>query len=63
MLPNLDVDQLKTFLAIVDAGSFTRAAGEVNKTQSAVSMQMKRLEETLGRPLFAKDGAWHALHP
>ncbi len=56
MLPNLDVDQLKTFLAIADTGSFTRAADEVNKTQSAVSMQMKRLEEQLGRPLFAKDG-------
>jgi DNA-binding transcriptional LysR family regulator len=56
MLPNLDVDQLKTFLAIADTGSFTRAAEDVNKTQSAVSMQMKRLEEQLGRPLFAKDG-------
>ena len=53
---NLDIDQLKTFLAIADVGSFTRAAEEVNKTQSAVSMQMKRLEETLGRPLFARDG-------
>jgi len=56
MIPNLDVDLLKTFLAIADTGSFTRAAGEVNKTQSAVSMQMKRLEETLARPLFARDG-------
>ena len=56
MLPNLDVEQLKTFLAIADTGSFTRAAEDVNKTQSAVSMQMKRLEEQLGRPLFAKDG-------
>jgi DNA-binding transcriptional LysR family regulator len=56
MMPHLDVDQLKTFLAIVDSGSFTRAAEEVNKTQSAVSMQMKRLEEQLGRPLFSKDG-------
>jgi DNA-binding transcriptional LysR family regulator len=56
MLHSLDVDQLKTFLAIADTGSFTRAADEVNKTQSAVSMQMKRLEEALGRPLFAKDG-------
>jgi DNA-binding transcriptional LysR family regulator len=56
MMPHLDVDQLKTFLAIADAGSFTRAADEVNKTQSAVSMQMKRLEEQLGRPLFSKDG-------
>ena len=56
MIQPLDVDQLKTFLAIVDSGSFTRAAEDVNKTQSAVSMQMKRLEEQLGRPLFAKDG-------
>ncbi len=56
MTPNLDVDQLKTFLAISDAGSFTKAADEVNKTQSAVSMQMKRLEENLGKALFARDG-------
>jgi DNA-binding transcriptional LysR family regulator len=56
MIPNLDVDQLKTFLAIADGGNFTRAASDLNKTQSAVSMQMKRLEETLGRPLFARDG-------
>lgn len=56
MIPNLDVDLLKTFLAIADTGSFTRAADEVHKTQSAVSMQMKRLEELLGRPLFARDG-------
>jgi DNA-binding transcriptional LysR family regulator len=56
MLANLDIDQLKTFLAIADVGNFTRAAEEVNKTQSAVSMQMKRLEDVLGRPLFARDG-------
>lgn len=56
MISSLDIDQLKTFLAIADVGNFTRAADEVNKTQSAVSMQMKRLEEVLGRPLFARDG-------
>jgi DNA-binding transcriptional LysR family regulator len=56
MIPNLDIDQLKTFLAIADTGSFTRAAEEVNKTQSAVSMQMKRLEEAIGRSLFVRDG-------
>jgi DNA-binding transcriptional LysR family regulator len=56
MLPHLDIDQLKTLLAIADTGNFTRAGEEVFKTQSAVSMQMKRLEEQLGRPLFAKDG-------
>lgn len=52
----LDTDQLRSFLAIVDSGSFTRAADRVSKTQSAVSMQMKRLEETLGRRLFVKQG-------
>ncbi|HSP26546.1 MAG TPA: LysR family transcriptional regulator, partial [Saliniramus sp.] len=52
----LDVDQLKTFVAIADAGSFTRAGDLVHKTQSAVSMQMKRLEERVGRPLFNRDG-------
>jgi len=55
-MPILDLDQLKSFLAITDTGNFTRAAEDVNKTQSAVSMQMKRLEETLGRPIFARDG-------
>ncbi len=52
----LDIEQLRTFVAIADTGSFTRAAEQVHKTQSAVSMQMKRLEERVGRPLFARDG-------
>jgi DNA-binding transcriptional LysR family regulator len=53
----LDVDQLKTFVAIADTGgSFTKAAEVVHKTQSAVSMQMKRLEERVGKPIFARDG-------
>lgn len=52
----LDTDQLRSFIAIVDTGSFTAAAGRVNKTQSSVSMHIKRLEERLGRDLFEKDG-------
>src|SRR3954469_11942596 len=52
----LDIDQLRTFVAIADTGSFTRAADIVHKTQSAVSMQMKRLEERLGRPIFQREG-------
>src|SRR5262245_29913416 len=52
----LDVDQLRTFIAIAETGSFTRAADIVHKTQSAVSMQMKRLEERLDRAIFARDG-------
>lgn len=52
----LDTDQLRSFLAIVDTGSFTRAADRVNKTQSAVSMHVRRLEERLDRALFVKQG-------
>lgn len=56
MVAPLDLDQLNTFVAIADTGSFTRAADEVHRTQSAVSMQMRRLEERVGKPLFEKDG-------
>ena len=52
----IDIDQLRTFIAIAETGSFTRAADIVHKTQSAVSMQMKRLEERLDRPIFVRDG-------
>jgi len=52
----IDIDQLRTFIAIAETGSFTKAADLVHKTQSAVSMQMKRLEERLDRPIFTRDG-------
>jgi len=55
--PSIDTELLRTFVAIADQGGFTRAAETVNRTQSAVSMQMKRLEEdVLQRPLFERDG-------
>lgn len=57
----LDLDQLATFVAIADTGSFTRAAEEVHRTQSAVSMQMRRLEERVGKPLFERDGRTNRL--
>ena len=52
----IDIDQLRSFIAIAETGSFTKAAEVVHRTQSAVSMQMKRLEERLERPIFARDG-------
>lgn len=52
----LEPELLQTFVAITEAGSFTDAARRVGRTQSAVSMQMKRLEEVLGRPVFARSG-------
>jgi DNA-binding transcriptional LysR family regulator len=56
MTTPLDLDQLQSFCAIADCGSFTEAARRVNKTQSAVSMQIKRLEERLGQTLLTRDG-------
>ncbi|SER69323.1 DNA-binding transcriptional regulator, LysR family [Vreelandella subterranea] len=54
-LPTIDHELLRTFVAIVDQGGFTRAAAAVNRTQSAVSMQIKRLEEdVIQRPLFVR---------
>jgi len=57
MYPGIDTELLRTFVAICDSGGFTKAAQTVNRTQSAVSMQMKRLEEdVLQRTLFLREG-------
>ena len=55
--PELDPDLLKAFLAVAEHRSFTRAAAALNRTQSAVSLQIKRLEERLDRPLFQRTRA------
>ncbi|WP_105167714.1 LysR family transcriptional regulator [Pseudoalteromonas sp. T1lg23B] len=52
----MDIDALRSFLAFVETGSFTRAAKQVNRTQSAISMQMKKLEQDLNKSLFQKRG-------
>ncbi|WP_068318694.1 LysR family transcriptional regulator [Polycladidibacter hongkongensis] len=52
----LDLDQLQTFIKINEQGSFTRAAAQLNKTQSAVSMQIRKLEEQLDTTLFERQG-------
>jgi DNA-binding transcriptional LysR family regulator len=59
----LDLDQVRTFVVICETGSFTKAADVVHKTQSAVSMQIRRLEERIGKPLFARDGRASKLTP
>lgn len=51
---HLDSDLLRTFVSVADTRNFTRAAHEVGRTQSAVSMQMKRLEAMVGEPLFER---------
>jgi len=50
----LDPDLLRSFVLVAEGGSVTRAAQRVGRTQSAVSMQMKRLEDALGQPLLLR---------
>ena len=52
----LQLDLLKTFLAIIDTGGFTSASQVVHRSQSAISLQVKRLEETIGQSLFKRSG-------
>lgn len=59
----VDTLQLKSFVAIVETGTFGQAAATVNRTQSALSLQIKKLEEQLGCELFARTGRKVALTP
>ncbi|WP_119165319.1 LysR substrate-binding domain-containing protein [Algihabitans albus] len=58
----IETDLLRTFVAISETGSFAAAAKRVCRTPSAVSMQMKRLEEILGQELFTKSGRTVAIN-
>jgi DNA-binding transcriptional LysR family regulator len=64
MLPaGLDPELLRSFVLIAEGGSVTRAAQRVGRTQSAVSMQMKRLEDCLGEPLLQREAGGLAPTP
>jgi DNA-binding transcriptional LysR family regulator len=52
----LDLELLRSFVSVVDAGGFTRAGERVHRTQSTVSQQIKRLEEDVGQSLLHRDG-------
>lgn len=56
MRRTLDLTSLRSFVAVADVGGVTRASGLLNLTQSAVSMQIKRLEEVLDQPLLDRSG-------
>ncbi|OLP56592.1 LysR family transcriptional regulator [Rhizobium rhizosphaerae] len=62
-LPLLELDVLKTFVAIAETGNFTNAAERVHRTPSAVSMQIKKLEEMLNGALFLRDARSVSLTP
>src|SRR5882757_4108548 len=52
----MDLELLRSFVSVVDAGGFTRAGERVHRTQSTVSQQIRRLEESFGRPLLHRNG-------
>lgn len=54
LIVNIPTELLRTFLKAVDLGSFTRAGDAVGRTQSAVSLQVRRLEEVVGAELFVR---------
>ncbi|QCI69233.1 LysR substrate-binding domain-containing protein [Phreatobacter stygius] len=54
MAPPLDLDLVKTFVAVVETGSFSNAAPRIGRSQSAVSMQMQRLELAVGKQLLIR---------
>ncbi|WP_378948273.1 LysR family transcriptional regulator [Mesorhizobium sp. ANAO-SY3R2] len=54
MTVRLDSDLLRTFLAVAESGNVTRAAQRVGRTQSAISMQIRRLEDMVGEALFER---------
>jgi DNA-binding transcriptional LysR family regulator len=58
-----DLDLLKSFVSVVDAGGFTRAGERVNRTQSTVSQQIRKLEDAIGRPLLTRQRAGKGVMP
>ena len=63
MAVNLPTNMLRSFVAIVDTGSMLNASEQVFVTQSALSLQIKRLEELIQQPLFIRDGRRLSLTP
>jgi DNA-binding transcriptional LysR family regulator len=55
-LPNLDMDAMRTLVAILQLGSLGRAAQKIGRSPSAASQQIRKLESQLGQPLFRKQG-------
>lgn len=53
-IKTLDLDLLRSFVSIVETGSFTRAGDRLGRTQSTISLQVKRLEDQIGRAVFLR---------
>ncbi|NNE13016.1 MAG: LysR family transcriptional regulator [Ilumatobacter sp.] len=59
--PQIDIESLRTLIAVLERGGMTKAAQHLGVSQSAVSWKIKRLEQRVGRPLLIRDG--HELRP
>ncbi len=55
-LNNVSLDSLRTLVTTQDAGGFGRASERLGRTPSAISLQMKRLQDEIGVKLFTKQG-------
>src|SRR5262249_26257852 len=60
---NLDLDVLRTFVTGLDLGTYAKAAGRLGRSQSAISLQLRKLEETTGQTLLRKQGRGLTLTP
>jgi DNA-binding transcriptional LysR family regulator len=56
MLTNIPTDLLRAFVTVIDLGSYTRAADPLGRTQPAISLQIRRLEDLLRAKLLRADG-------
>lgn len=54
VIRNIDIDLLRSFLSIYEAGSFSHASDKLGRTQSAISQQIKKLEDILGYKVFLR---------
>ncbi|WP_306144463.1 LysR family transcriptional regulator [Roseibium sp. MMSF_3412] len=55
-MSNLDSDLLRTFLAVAETGSITDGGARIGRSQSAISLQIARLEQTVGQSVFHRNG-------
>ncbi len=55
MLRNIDIDLLRSFITVYEAGNFSHAAERLGRTQSTISQQIKKLEDILGKSVFSRN--------
>ncbi len=62
-MSHLNSDHLRSFIAIYETGSMTAGADRIGRSQSAISLQMRLLEDTIGQPVFRRHGRGVTLTP